>query len=227
MTLVWATAAFVIAQGVVLGVLVWRAGSLMELYDLRFDGPALALATLIDNPLQVAVLALVIRLRRSAVTDYLALKGFRAREFGIGLAAAVALGVGISVFGWLAGQDDVTRFQIESYTSTQGLASLVALFVAVVVAAPLGEEIVFRGFLFRGLARAQGMPILAILFISAAWTALHIQYNWFGLTQVFLLGLLFGWVRWRSGSTTLTFVLHALINLASAVETVIKVGWFM
>ena len=57
------------------------------------------------------------------------------------------------------------------------------------------------------------------------WTALHVQYDWSGLLQVFLIGLLFGWVRWRSGSTTLTFVLHALMNLESAVETVIKVGW--
>jgi len=96
---------------------------------------------------------------------------------------------------------------------------------AVVLVGPLGEEIMFRGFLYRGLVRVHDRPIWGILTISILWTALHVQYDWSGLLQVFLIGLLFGWVRWRSGSTTLTFVLHALMNLESAVETVIKVGW--
>ena len=39
---------------------------------------------------------------------------------------------------------------------------------------------------------------------SAAWTAMHIQYDAIQLTQVLLIGLLLGWLRWASGSTLLT-----------------------
>ena len=236
-TLGWGVLALVIGQGVALGVLIWWAGGMAALASLHFDGAVLALSTLIANPLQIAILALAAHWRSPASAGYLGLNGFRARDFGVAVAAAIALGLAIYGFGWLTGQDLVTPFQIEAYATSRSVAWLVALFVAVVFAAPLGEEVLFRGFLYRGLIAAAAkesglpdtspdrMPVLVIGVISVLWTALHIQYDLFGLSQVFLLGLLLGWVRWRSGSTTLTFVLHALVNLESAIETVIKVGW--
>jgi membrane protease YdiL (CAAX protease family) len=54
---------------------------------------------------------------------------------------------------------------------------------------------------------------------------LHVQYDWFGTAQVFAIGLLFGFVRWRTGSTTLAILMHVLLNLESVVETVFVMGW--
>jgi hypothetical protein len=34
-------------------------------------------------------------------------------------------------------------------------------------------------------------------------------------------------VRWRSRSTTLTIVLHVLINLESTIETMLKLRWLV
>ena len=65
----------------------------------------------------------------------------------------------------------------------------------------------------------------AILAISLIWSLLHIQYDWFGASQVFALGVLLGYVRLYSGSTTLVIVLHMLLNLESVVETVVALGW--
>jgi uncharacterized protein len=42
---------------------------------------------------------------------------------------------------------------------------------------------------------------------------------------VFLIGVLFGFVRWRSGSTTLVILLHMLLNLESVAETIFVMGW--
>ncbi len=61
--------------------------------------------------------------------------------------------------------------------------------------------------------------------ISALLAVIHVQYDWFGILQVFLTGLLFGWVRWRSGSTRSRFVLHGLMNAWATVETIIKLDW--
>ena len=47
------------------------------------------------------------------------------------------------------------------------------------------------------------------------WTALHLQYDWFFFGEVFSIGLLFGYLRYRSNSTWLTIVLHGLNNLAA------------
>ena len=43
--------------------------------------------------------------------------------------------------------------------------------------------------------------------------------------QIFLLGLLFGWLRWASGSTLLTITLHVIANFTAFAQTVIKVEW--
>ncbi len=83
----------------------------------------------------------------------------------------------------------------------------------------------FRGFLFRGWVRPGISGIVAIVVITLLWTAMHVQYDWFGMSQVFLIGLLLGWLRWRSGSTTLTLVLHVLANLESSIETMVKAAW--
>ena len=54
---------------------------------------------------------------------------------------------------------------------------------------------------------------------------LHIQYDWLGMVQIFAIGLMLGWFRWASGSTTLTIVMHVLINLEAMIETAIKVEY--
>ena len=51
------------------------------------------------------------------------------------------------------------------------------------------------------------------------------QYDWFGIRQVFLTGLVLGWLRWLSGSTALTILLHMLVNLEATIETVASRQW--
>ena len=66
----------------------------------------------------------------------------------------------------------------------------------------------------------------AIVLTSAAWALMHVQYDWFVIVQIFLLGILFGWLRWASGSTILTIILHMIANFSAFAQTVIKVHWF-
>ncbi len=48
------------------------------------------------------------------------------------------------------------------------------------------------------------------------------QYDWTGIVQIFVVGLFLGWMRRLSGSTLLTFMLHALFNIEGTLETVIQ-----
>ena len=50
---------------------------------------------------------------------------------------------------------------------------------------------------------------------------MHVQYDWFVIAQVFGFGLLLGWMRWVSGSTLLTMLLHGFINFEGMIETLI------
>ena len=40
-----------------------------------------------------------------------------------------------------------------------------------------------------------------------------------------MIGVLLGYVRLYSGSTTLVILLHMLLNLESVLETVVVLGW--
>jgi membrane protease YdiL (CAAX protease family) len=113
----------------------------------------------------------------------------------------------------------------DAYTTARDSGSLVLFFLAVVVVAPITEEIAFRGFVFRGLSATWFGVGGTLVATSAAWAAMHVQYDWVNLAQIFLIGLLLGWLRWASGSTLLTIVLHMLANLGATIEAVIKVEW--
>lgn len=97
------------------------------------------------------------------------------------------------------------------------------LFVALVLAAPIYEELLFRGLLFKGLEIAGARPGTNLLLTTVLFTAAHApQYGFPELLSVFVLGLLFGTVRQLSGSTTLTMLLHGAVNLASFLLLVLQ-----
>lgn len=80
------------------------------------------------------------------------------------------------------------------------------------IGAPLAEELLFRGFLLGALSRTYLGFFGAALVTTLAWTALHAGYSGFGLVEVFIAGLLFCWVLWRTGSLWVPIFCHALYN---------------
>jgi membrane protease YdiL (CAAX protease family) len=90
-----------------------------------------------------------------------------------------------------------------------------ALFVLVaVVMAPLFEELFFRGFLFKGLARSWGW--LPAAFVSAAvFGVAHLQLTVF--IPIVALGVALAWVYQRTGSLWTSIVLHAIFNGLSVI----------
>ena len=92
------------------------------------------------------------------------------------------------------------------------------------LAAPLLEEMLFRGFLFSGIAASFPGPSGAIFTTSLLWAIIHVQYDYFWMFSIFIIGLALGMVRYKTGSIVLTFVLHAAINLAAMVATALVVS---
>lgn len=84
------------------------------------------------------------------------------------------------------------------------------LFVVIaVVMAPLFEEIVFRGFLFRGLANSWGW-VAGALVSAGIFGLAHLQLDVF--VPLAALGFALAWVYKRSGSLWTSITLHALFN---------------
>lgn len=226
-TLGWAFLAFFAGQFVALAVLLWwRLSDLNSVLATPFDGVMVTLFIVIANPVTTAVIALAVRLARAQQAEYLALKLPPKRDLWVGLVWLVGLiAVGDALL-YISGYPLVTPFQVQSYTTAAAKGWLPALLLGAVIVAPAGEEIVFRGFLFRGWARSDRTMWPAIVVISLLWAALHVQYDWTGILQIFVIGLFLGWMRWRSGSLLLTFLLHALFNLEGTLETVLQIHFF-
>jgi membrane protease YdiL (CAAX protease family) len=222
-TLGWAFLAFFASQFLALAILLLlHRSDLNSLLSTPFDGAIVTFFIVIANPIMIAVIALAVWIVRAPLTGYLALTWPSARYVGIGLIGLACLIAICDALLYLGGYPLVTPFQVQSYTTAAAKGWLAALLLGVVVVAPAGEEIVFRGFLFRGWARLDREAWLAIVVISILWAALHVQYDWTGILQIFVIGLFLGWMRWRSGSTLLTFLLHALFNVEGTLETVVQ-----
>ena len=89
---------------------------------------------------------------RLAARDYLALVMPRRAEILFGIACLAALLIAFDLLTLAFGRDVVPSFMRDAYISARSSNSLVLFFIAVVVVAPITEEIAFRGFLFRGLS---------------------------------------------------------------------------
>ena len=86
--------------------------------------------------------------------------------------------------------------------------------ISVSVFAPLFEEWLCRGIVLRGLLTKMN-PVWAIIISAAFFAVLHMN-PWQAL-PAFILGLLFGYVYYKTGSLKLTMLMHFTNNTMSAI----------
>ena len=87
-------------------------------------------------------------------------------------------------------------------------------FVAVVIVAPLAEELFFRGFVFAGLVRPFG-AIGAMVASGLLFATFHVQDGNSALLVPLFAGIGIGlaWIYYRSGSLWLSMGTHLIFNL--------------
>ncbi len=211
-----ALAAFVVyeaLQGVVL--VLFR--SLLE--SSKF-GLAFTATTLASAPIGILLLLFFASRRRGLpVADSLGLHLPTARQALVSLALLAVFNLSYDQLTRLLHRPLVPDFMLTAYRTAHGLP---ALYLAVVVAAPVFEELLFRGFLLPGLRPALG-AVSAALLSSLAFALPHLQYDAVDMSAVFVLGLLFAGVRLKTGSTLLTMSLHAITNLIATLQ----VAWVL
>ena len=112
------------------------------------------------------------------------------------------------------GRPVVPEFMVGAYSSVHP----VLLFTALVFAAPAFEEIFFRGFVLGALESSGVSAVFAAVVSSLAWSAIHMQYDLYGLGTVFLLGLLLAAARMKTGSLIPCLAMHGLANSIAFTE---------
>jgi membrane protease YdiL (CAAX protease family) len=221
-TLGFAILAFGLGQAVGIGALL--ALKSIDPQRVDYDGTAIAIVTLIANPVPIVTLVLAVRLAGADVLAYFGLKVPRWRDVTIAVSGLAVVIVVADLLTLMLGRDLIPAFQFEIQRSAQADGTFAWLLLALIVIAPIGEEMLFRGFLYRGLVHGPRDVLPGIIAIALIWSLLHIQYDWFGIGLIFVIGMLFGYVRHHTGSTTLVILLHMLMNFESVVETALVSG---
>jgi membrane protease YdiL (CAAX protease family) len=193
----------------------------IEIDSLASNGLLLAIATLAGTPLTISLSLLFATLRRGlTIKEYFCLHNPGIRQYvkwGFILLLFVLCSDGLSA---LLGKPIVAEFMVDAYVTAQFTP---LLWLAMIVAAPLAEEVVFRGFLFKGIENSRIGGTGAILISSLWWTVLHIQYDLYGMGTIFVAGLLLGIARLKSRSLYIVVMMHAVMNLIATIETAIYV----
>jgi len=187
-------------------------------------GMTISLSVIMGLPAVAAACWIAIRFSRTPFSEYLALRWTSWKNFALGLGTLVVLVTGWDLLSRTTGREITPGFMGEVLKSAQADGTLWLLLIAFCVAAPMSEEFFARGFLYRGWSESSLRPAGAIILSSLAWTVLHLQYDWFFFGEVFCIGLLLGYLRYRSNSTWLTIVIHGLNNTAATIQTLWLAG---
>ncbi len=111
------------------------------------------------------------------------------------------------------GPEIAKRFDVGRLFETPGAGEGILLVVGVVILAPIGEELLFRGYLMRILGARYGAKG-AVLVTSALFALVH--FNPASIVALFALGLVFGLLRIWTGSIFPSMLAHAIQNGASS-----------
>ena len=90
------------------------------------------------------------------------------------------------------------------------LMGFVLLFIAVSIIAPLGEELLFRGFFQQVLEEHWKDVTRAVLVTALFFAMIHMNPYWF--IQIYILGILLGFLAWKTGSVVPSLILHSINN---------------
>lgn len=197
---------------------------------LYFYGAPLLMGTYGERgliPLQVLLIAgpsvLWVRLHRYGAREALGLRP----PTGRAMAAALLIALGSVPLGWALGMlqlrwldvPEALFEQLQALTTATTASRLVWLVFLVGILPGICEELVFRGFLFRALARRSGQWT-TIVITALVFGAFHLSVETaIRLLPTAWLGIVMGYVAWHSRSTIATMVMH-LVNNALAVVIV-------
>lgn len=180
------------------------------------NGFVVGLGICLATPVVLVLCGLFAWLRRGmSPMDYLGLNRVSWKVYLASFGAIMLFGVVFGIVGVLLDRPDVPETMLEIYR-TAGFPPLIWL--AMVVAAPVSEEILFRGFLFKGFEHSPVGGVGAVGLTSLLWAVIHVQYEPYEMMVIFSMGLVLGLFRLKTGSLYPALFMHVLNNLAATIQ---------
>src|SRR5262245_9515379 len=148
--------------------------------------------------------------RRSSFTEYIHF--LRSHTFSTRYLITLGATSALSVLLLSAFLPSTGQTPLEKLLTSRSAILMFAVFGVAV--APLLEEVIFRGFLFKVLWEIGGVPV-AIVVTAALFALLHagqLAGNWGSVVLIFAVGCLLSFVRYRSNSLIPSFFVHMSYN---------------
>ena len=183
------------------------------------DGTVVSLSIFIGCMLLIGISIFVIRVRGGKWRQYLALRPF-SLVTGMGMLGLLLIFMIVSQALTYVLDMSPLSFVDPLY---QSVSSVWLLIFAMVIVAPIYEEVVFRGILWSAIEEqfdASSYPvhrgaIVASVVTSLIFAVIHVQYGIYEISTIVILALIFCYARIRSGSLLLPILLHILNNGAA------------
>lgn len=203
-----------------------QANSMAELIDVI---SFLALDYIVDNAMMLTIIAniitllsyyIILKIRNSPIKERLDLKRVPFKK----LWPVIPLGLSLNFFiSYILDLLYIPENIMKEYTQSVSLidnTDFIITFIAAVIVAPVFEEVLTRGLIFKSLQR--GMPtVIALIIQSLIFGLMHGQILWISYATVF--GLILGIIKLRYESLYACILLHSSINISSyIVEPVIN-----
>lgn len=178
------------------------------------SGFAAFLSIAFAAPMGIWLVLRCVRARQWLPADYLGLMPVRFRSLLIWPGLAVLFLMGSDLLTQALDRPYMPDVMVDYYRTS---GSVVLAWAVIVLVGPVFEEVLFRGFMFRGIQSSVLGTAGAVAITAALWAVAHIQYDAYLMATIFVLGLLFGAARAVTGSLYLTIALHVANNLIATI----------
>lgn len=190
--------------------------------NMSLNGLVFSVATCASAVVCSGAIWLAVRLCRGATpADYLGLNRVPLKRLGVWIGSVPVLVLLSDLIEPHLIHPQGPDFTFAIYNSA---IFLPLLWIALVIAAPVVEELFFRSFLLQGLRNSRLGTSGAIVLTSLAWAFLHSQYSSAEITEVFVFGVILGVARMRTGSVYTSIAMHATANLLTLIQVASTIG---
>jgi membrane protease YdiL (CAAX protease family) len=173
---------------------------------------SLILGNIIWQILLILTLLLVFTFKKIQLRSYLHLdENLSVRFFLCTIGTAIAVMGIIELISVLANIEQ-NPIMVDIVANTDPLIFI----ITAVILAPIAEELLFRGWLYRELEIYKD-KVVAIAITSGLFTLIHIQYSAIEMLLVLIIGISLGLLRSYYNNLLYPIILHFINNLASAI----------
>ena len=189
-----------------------------EAFDLWFMSmPVLLTLSLISPILSIPLLIIASREKGKKksyqnLLVFCSINSINRKDLGKWLSIGLLFWICSSLLGELLNLP-IEQFMLDVKAANNSFAMLTLILTTICVVAPIMEELTFRGWLYSKIKLTKLGNIGALIITSVIFTVIHTQYdNPVTLVFLFSLGLLLGFVRYKTNNISYAIAIHILFN---------------